>query len=157
MTSNGPGGGASSSATMASPSINTGRQDGPYVLQPWVDSVPLSADNSQDDVKINCVEYFGPFALCSQLCRLYYVLMLAQTAIFMLGLLPLSFFISSASLQIPPTSPGARFLSQLPGSHLHSPRTPLRGLVSSKSCYCLEWARRAYYATERSLSTLFRS
>ncbi|RFU74436.1 vacuolar sorting [Trichoderma arundinaceum] len=39
---------------MASPD----RQDGPYVLQPWVDSVPLSADGSEDDIKINCVEYF---------------------------------------------------------------------------------------------------
>lgn len=58
MTSNGPGGGASSASTMASPSINADRQDGPYVLQPWVDSVPLSADGSEDDVKINCVEYF---------------------------------------------------------------------------------------------------
>ncbi|KAJ4856433.1 hypothetical protein T069G_09801 [Trichoderma breve] len=43
---------------MASPSITADRQDGPYVLQPWVDSVPLSADGSEDDVKINCVEYF---------------------------------------------------------------------------------------------------
>ncbi|KAL6862335.1 vacuolar sorting protein [Trichoderma novae-zelandiae] len=57
MTSNGPGGGASSSP-MASPSIAADRQDGPYVLQPWVDSVPLSADGSEDGVEINCVEYF---------------------------------------------------------------------------------------------------
>ncbi|KAL7795020.1 hypothetical protein V8C37DRAFT_375258 [Trichoderma ceciliae] len=60
MTSHGPGGGASSS-TMASPSVSLqslDRQDGPYVLQPWVDSVPLSSDGSQDDIKINCVEYF---------------------------------------------------------------------------------------------------
>ncbi|KAH6603318.1 vacuolar sorting [Trichoderma cornu-damae] len=64
MTSNGPDGGASSpssSATMASPGVNVlppDRQDGPYVLQPWVDSVPLSADGSLQDIKINCVEYF---------------------------------------------------------------------------------------------------
>ncbi|KAL6879726.1 vacuolar sorting protein [Trichoderma longibrachiatum] len=57
MTSNGPGGGASSSS-MASPGIAADPQDGPYVLQPWVDSVPLSADGSQDGIKINCVEYF---------------------------------------------------------------------------------------------------
>lgn len=44
---------------MASPGTNADRQDGPYVLQPWVDSVPLSAEGSEDDVKINCVEYFG--------------------------------------------------------------------------------------------------
>ncbi|KAL7930590.1 hypothetical protein V8C35DRAFT_312400 [Trichoderma chlorosporum] len=58
MTSNGPGGGASSSSAMASPSSVADRQDGPYVLQSWVDSVPLSADGSEDGVKINCVEYF---------------------------------------------------------------------------------------------------
>ncbi|TFB00166.1 Transforming growth factor-beta receptor-associated protein 1 [Trichoderma ghanense] len=57
MTSNGSGGGASSSS-MASPSIAADPQDGPYVLQQWVDSVPLSADGSQDGIKINCVEYF---------------------------------------------------------------------------------------------------
>ncbi|PTB72527.1 vacuolar sorting protein [Trichoderma longibrachiatum ATCC 18648] len=43
---------------MASPGIAADPQDGPYVLQPWVDSVPLSADGSQDGIKINCVEYF---------------------------------------------------------------------------------------------------
>ncbi|PTB63539.1 vacuolar sorting protein [Trichoderma citrinoviride] len=43
---------------MASPSIAADPQDGPYALQPWVDSVPLSADGSQDGIKINCVEYF---------------------------------------------------------------------------------------------------
>ncbi|UKZ58017.1 hypothetical protein TrVGV298_011878 [Trichoderma virens] len=43
---------------MASPSINADPQNGPYVLQPWVDSVPLSADGSEDGIKINCVEYF---------------------------------------------------------------------------------------------------
>ncbi|KAM0255321.1 hypothetical protein ACHAQJ_005911 [Trichoderma viride] len=46
---------------MASPTVNVqalDRQDGPYVLQPWVESVPLSADGTEDDIKINCVEYF---------------------------------------------------------------------------------------------------
>ncbi|KAL7813456.1 vacuolar sorting protein [Trichoderma gracile] len=57
MTSNGPGGGASSSS-MASPGIAADPHDGPYVLQPWVDSVPLSADGAQDGIKINCVEYY---------------------------------------------------------------------------------------------------
>lgn len=68
MTSNGPGGGASSpSSTMASPTVNVqpvDRSEGPFVLQPWVDSVPLAADGAEGDVKINCVEYFGSCALC---------------------------------------------------------------------------------------------
>ncbi|KAK5995861.1 Transforming growth factor-beta receptor-associated 1-like protein [Cladobotryum mycophilum] len=46
---------------MTSPSSSTERSvrdDGPYVLRSWVDSVPLSADGSQEDIKINCVEYY---------------------------------------------------------------------------------------------------
>ncbi|UNI24441.1 hypothetical protein JDV02_010184 [Purpureocillium takamizusanense] len=34
------------------------REDGPYVLRPLLDNVPLSADGPQDDIKINCVEYY---------------------------------------------------------------------------------------------------
>ncbi|GJN67265.1 hypothetical protein PLICBS_001289 [Purpureocillium lilacinum] len=34
------------------------REDGPYVLRPLLDNVPLSADGPQDGIKINCVEYF---------------------------------------------------------------------------------------------------
>jgi vacuolar protein sorting-associated protein 3 len=34
------------------------RDDGPYVLKPLLDDVPLSADGSQSDVKINCVDYY---------------------------------------------------------------------------------------------------
>lgn len=34
------------------------REDGPYVLRPLIEDVPLSADESQDDVKINCVDYY---------------------------------------------------------------------------------------------------
>ncbi|GFP59781.1 transforming growth factor-beta receptor-associated protein 1 [Trichoderma asperellum] len=46
---------------MASPTVNVqpiDRSEGPFVLQPWVDSVPLSADGTDGDIKINCVEYF---------------------------------------------------------------------------------------------------
>lgn len=32
---------------------------GPYALRPLLHDVPLSADGNNDDVKINCVEYFG--------------------------------------------------------------------------------------------------
>ncbi|PFH61303.1 hypothetical protein XA68_17720 [Ophiocordyceps unilateralis] len=35
------------------------REDGPYVLRPLLDDVPLSADGSQGHVSINCVEYLG--------------------------------------------------------------------------------------------------
>ncbi|KOS17253.1 Vacuolar protein sorting-associated protein 3 [Escovopsis weberi] len=34
------------------------RDDGPYVLRPWVDPVPLSVDGTQDGIRINCVEYY---------------------------------------------------------------------------------------------------
>ncbi|KAJ6444172.1 tho complex subunit 7 domain-containing protein [Purpureocillium lavendulum] len=37
---------------------NSYREDGPYVLRSLLDNVPLSADGPQDDIKINCVEYF---------------------------------------------------------------------------------------------------
>ncbi len=35
------------------------REDGPYVLRTLLDEVPLSADGSQEDIKINCVDYYG--------------------------------------------------------------------------------------------------
>ncbi|KAM5356395.1 hypothetical protein ACJ41O_003041 [Fusarium nematophilum] len=35
----------------------TSREVGPYVLRTLLDEVPLSADGSQDDIKINCVDY----------------------------------------------------------------------------------------------------
>lgn len=53
MTSHGPGDGLSSSSNK--------REDGPFVLRPMVQDVPLSADGSQDGVKITCVEYFGQY------------------------------------------------------------------------------------------------
>lgn len=37
----------------------TNREDGPFVLRSLLEDVPLSADGTQDDVKINCVEYYG--------------------------------------------------------------------------------------------------
>jgi len=35
--------------------------DGPFVLRPLLEDVPLAADGSPDDVKINCVDYFGAY------------------------------------------------------------------------------------------------
>ncbi|PHH91707.1 hypothetical protein CDD83_10555 [Cordyceps sp. RAO-2017] len=36
---------------------HTSRESGPYVLRPLLEKVPLSADDSQNGVSINCVEY----------------------------------------------------------------------------------------------------
>ncbi|KAM0438934.1 hypothetical protein ACHAPT_001695 [Fusarium lateritium] len=52
MTSDGPG-----DRPPASSLALTAREDGPYVLRTLLDEVPLSADGSQDDIKINCVDY----------------------------------------------------------------------------------------------------
>jgi hypothetical protein len=35
----------------------------PYALRPLLHDVPLSADGNNDDVKINCVDYYGMRAL----------------------------------------------------------------------------------------------
>lgn len=51
MTSDGPGEEPSTSLRRAN------REDGPFVLRSLLDDVPLSADGSQDDIKINCVDY----------------------------------------------------------------------------------------------------
>ncbi|CAM1510246.1 Fc.00g005810.m01.CDS01 [Cosmosporella sp. VM-42] len=52
MTSNGQGDGPPT--TSLAP---LHRDDGPFVLRSLLDEVPLSADGSQDDIKINCVDY----------------------------------------------------------------------------------------------------
>lgn len=46
------------------------REDGPYVLRPLLDDVPLSADGATGDIEINCVEYLSRwmrFCLVAQL------------------------------------------------------------------------------------------
>ncbi|KAJ4263163.1 hypothetical protein NW762_006785 [Fusarium torreyae] len=54
MTSDGSGDGPPTS----SPAQGlANREVGPYVLRTLLDEVPLSADGSQDDIKINCVDY----------------------------------------------------------------------------------------------------
>ena len=35
------------------------QEDGPFVLRSLFANVPLSADGSSDDIKINCVEFLG--------------------------------------------------------------------------------------------------
>jgi hypothetical protein len=35
------------------------RDDGPFVLQSLLDDVPLSAEGVNQDIKINCVDYWG--------------------------------------------------------------------------------------------------
>ncbi len=39
---------------------------GPFVLRSLLDNVPLSADGTEDDIQINCVEYYGELFLVSQ-------------------------------------------------------------------------------------------
>lgn len=34
-------------------------QDGPFVLRPLLDDVPLSEDGQNADIKITCVDYLG--------------------------------------------------------------------------------------------------
>lgn len=38
-----------------------GDEAGPYILRPLLEEIPLSADGSKSDVKINCVEYYGKY------------------------------------------------------------------------------------------------
>ncbi|KAF4982021.1 hypothetical protein FZEAL_2271 [Fusarium zealandicum] len=54
MTSDGPGDGP---PTTAASLAHSDREVGPYVLRTLLDEVPLSADGSQHDIKINCVDY----------------------------------------------------------------------------------------------------
>lgn len=44
------GGGSDSGLTLES---------GPFVLRSLLDNIPLSADGTDEDIKINCVEYYG--------------------------------------------------------------------------------------------------
>lgn len=37
-------------------------ESGPFVLRSLLDNVPLSADGGQEDIKINCVDYYGEWA-----------------------------------------------------------------------------------------------
>ncbi|RDA89006.1 hypothetical protein CP532_0666 [Ophiocordyceps camponoti-leonardi (nom. inval.)] len=48
-----------SRASFSRHAARTRREDGPYVLRPLLDDVPLSADGSQGHVEINCIEYLG--------------------------------------------------------------------------------------------------
>lgn len=47
-------------ATAASAAVPGAR---PYALRPLLHDVPLSADGNNDDVKINCVDFYGTRAL----------------------------------------------------------------------------------------------
>lgn len=38
-----------------------GDEAGPYILRPLLEHVPLSADGSENNAKINCVEYYGKY------------------------------------------------------------------------------------------------
>ncbi len=41
----------------------TGLDTGPFVLRPLFKEVPLSADSTDEDIKINCVDYLGTASL----------------------------------------------------------------------------------------------
>lgn len=50
-------------ATQTSLAASTGQQaaveDGPYILRPLLEEIPLASDGSDNNVKINCVEFYG--------------------------------------------------------------------------------------------------
>jgi hypothetical protein len=57
---------AASTASAAAPATapaTTRLSTHPYALRPLLHDVPLSADGKDDDIKINCVEYYGMRAL----------------------------------------------------------------------------------------------
>lgn len=37
----------------------TALERGPFVLRSLLDNVPLSADGTEEDIHINCVDYYG--------------------------------------------------------------------------------------------------
>lgn len=49
--------------------VHSSLEMGPFVLRPLLEHVPLSADDAEDEVKINCVEYLG-LQSSPQLCSL---------------------------------------------------------------------------------------
>lgn len=57
MTSSG-----SSHAPALEASQSLRRDDGPFVLQSLLDDVPLSAEGVNQDIKINCVDYWGMYS-----------------------------------------------------------------------------------------------
>jgi vacuolar protein sorting-associated protein 3 len=34
---------------------------GPFVLRPLLENVPLSTDGTEEDIQINCVDYYGEY------------------------------------------------------------------------------------------------
>ena len=56
MTSNGSGDGPTPTTVE-----ERRRENGPYILRTLLEGVPLSADGTESDVRINCVDYFGGF------------------------------------------------------------------------------------------------
>ena len=48
------------------------REDGPYILRPLLEGVPLVADGSEKNVKINCVEFHGMMPASSGILGLFW-------------------------------------------------------------------------------------
>ena len=51
--------GAPSPAPEAQPAARRTLETGPFVLRPLLQDVPLSAEGTDQDIKINCVDYHG--------------------------------------------------------------------------------------------------
>lgn len=81
MTSNGQGDEPLSIDSAPAPIIT---EDGPYVLRSLLDEVPLSGDGSEEDIKINCVDYLGEslphFSLLPELVLIAHVKITTYTS-----------------------------------------------------------------------------
>jgi hypothetical protein len=55
MTSNGSGDGSVPSPGAEHQVV----EDGPFILRPLLEDVQLSADGTETDIKINCVDYWS--------------------------------------------------------------------------------------------------
>lgn len=129
-------------------------QDGPYVLRSLLDNVPLSADDSHQDVKINCVEYLGksPFTYLS-LLPLDAKPASRQTTTYTSVPRHLNSFTSLVSLPTPPTAPATLCIYSPQGSLPPMLNRPRRAPAFNRSSFSPALARPASYATGQSPST----
>ena len=133
----------------------------PYTLRPLLHDVPLSADAKDEDIKINCVDYYGMRALDaareSLACLADHPLPPGQMATSTSAPAPPSSSTSFASPPIPPIPAVHLPLSSHHGCPRYIPNPPVasmvRALVCSKSSCCHESARLVSCATGPSPST----
>jgi hypothetical protein len=132
------------------------REDGPFVLRSLLDDVPLSTDGSQNDVKINCVEYYGAFKACWPKPT-GSVLTLLQSTISTSAQAHRSCCTLSRYLRIPVIAPADLFTSSLRDSLQVMPKYQAPCPVFNRSYSSPAPARPAYDAIGRSPSTLCRN